>query len=118
MLLRFESSDSLNMDKYYELLVDTDKWRLVGLRVMQKHEPRSVKGKFLYTRKEGQWVVAETLSNFSIGGQKYSEKTEYTYKKFKSFWLINKVRQTVQQNGHDILLHRLRLRDYKINSMD
>ena len=118
MLLQFESIDPLDMDKYYELHVDTNEWRLAGLHVRQKHKPQSVKGKFLYTRKEGQWVVAETLSHFSIDDKKYSEKTEYTYKKIKSFWLISKVKQTVQQNGHDILLHRLRLRDYKINSMD
>ena len=118
MLLRFESIGSLDMDKYYELLVDTDRWRLSGLRVRQTYEPRIVKGQFLYTRKEGQWVVAEAFSSFTIDGQNFSEKIEYTYKKFKSFWLINKVRQTVQQNGRDIFLRRLRLVDYKINSIN
>ena len=118
MLLRFERIDSLGIDKYYELLVDTDKWRLSGLRVRQIHEPRIVKGKFLYIRKEGHWMVAETISSFIIDGQKYSEKTEYTYKNIKSFWLINKVRQTVQQDGHDILLHRFKIVDYKINLMN
>lgn len=118
MLLRFERIDSLGIDKYYELLVDTDKWRLSGLRVRQIHEPRIVKGKFLYIRKEGHWMVAETISSFTIDGQKYSEKTEYTYKNIKSFWLINKVRQTVQQDGHDILLHRFKIVDYKINLMN
>ena len=118
MLLRFESSDPLDKAKYYELRVNTNKWRVAGLRVIQKHEPRSVEGKFFYTRKEGQWMVAEAFSSFTIDGQKYSEKTEYTYKNFKSFWLINKIRQTVQQDGHDIYLYKFRLMDYKINSMN
>ena len=59
------------MDKYYELLVDTEKWRLSGVHVRQPHEPRIVKGKFLYTRKEGQWVVVEARSSFKIDGHKY-----------------------------------------------
>ena len=116
MLLQFESNDPLDMVKYYELLVNTNKWRITGLRVMQKHEPRSVEGKFLYTRKEGQWVVTETFSSFTIDGLKYSEKTEYTYKKIHSYWLINKVRQSIRQGGRDILVHRFHVVDYKINS--
>ena len=118
MLLRFESVDSLDMGKHYELLVDSNKWRLAGLLIRQKHEPHSVKGKFVYTRKEGQWVVTESLSNFLIDGRKYSEKTEYTYKKIESFWLITKVKQTLQQDGQNVLLHRFLLSDYKINSIN
>ena len=118
MLLRFESVDSLDMGKHYELLVDSNKWRLAGLRIRQKHEPHSVKGKFVYMRKEGQWVVTESLSNFLIDGRKYSEKTEYTYKKIESFWLITKVKQTLQQDGQNVLLHRFLLSDYKINSIN
>ena len=116
IILRFESSNSIDVVRSYELLVDRNKWQISELNVRQKYEPRRVKGKFRYSRKGGQWVVAETLSSFMINDQKYLEKTEYTYKNIQSFWLINKVKQRIQRGGRDILLNRFRLVNYKINS--
>ena len=115
ILLRFRSIDSLNRDKYYELTVDTKKWRLAGLHVIQRNEPKNIKGRFLYTRKEGKWMVEETISSFLINGKNYSEKIEYKYKKIKSYWLLNKMRQTVKQDNNITLLYRFRCSDYKIN---
>jgi len=116
ILLKLETGDSLDKIQSYELLVDTDKWRLSGLRIRQNHEPLFVEGKFLYTRKEGKWMVEEAFSDFTIDGQKYSEKTEYTYKKIQSYWLINKVKQSIRQDGRNIFVYRFRLDNYKINS--
>jgi len=116
ILLRFENLDSSDTVKHYELLVDTFKWRLAGLRIRQKHEPRNAEVKLFYSSKEGQWVVKETLSSFTVDDQKYLEKTEYMYKKTQSYWLVNRIRQRVQQDGHDIFLHTFRFVDYKINS--
>ena len=96
--------------------MDTSKWRLAGLRIRQKHEPRNAKVKLFYSSKEGQWVVKETLSSFTVDGQKYLEKTEYMYKKIQSYWLVNRIRQKVQKDGYDIFLHTFRFVNYKINS--
>ena len=60
-------------------------------------------------------MVAETLSEFTVKDQTYTEKTEYIYKNIQTFWLVNKIKQTVKQDGHLILSYRLQLKDYKVN---
>ncbi len=116
ILLQFESSDPLEAVKGYGLTVDPDNWRLHGIQVRQEGEPQKVEGKFKYTRKGGKWAIVETMSNFTMGGHKYSEKMEFMYKKFISFWLVHKVKQTVKQKDKLILSYRFRLVDYIINS--
>ena len=116
IILQLKSSDPLDNIKDYELFIDAQKWRIARIQIRQNQEPRSVEGNFFYTRKDGQWVVAETLSKFTINNQAYSEKTEYRYKNLKSFWLVNKISQTVKQEGQVILSYRFQLNDYKLNS--
>jgi len=101
--------------KKYELFIDTKKWRISKIHIRQNQEPRSIEGKFFYTRRDSQWVVAETLSEFTVKDQTYTEKTEYIYKNIQTFWLVNKIKQTVKQDGHLIRSYRILLNDYKIN---
>ena len=101
--------------KQYELFIDAEMWRISKIHISQNQEPRSIEGKFFYTRRGGQWVVAETLSEFTVKDQTYTEKTEYIYKNIQTFWLVNKIKQTVKQDGHLILSYRLQLKDYKVN---
>lgn len=115
ILLRFENRDPLNPINYYELIADIEKWRIVKLQLSQDHEPIRVNGKFFYEQKEGKWVVTAAISNYKVNNQKITKKTEYTYKKIKTFWLINKVLQTIQEGGQDILINRFQLTNYKIN---
>ncbi len=91
--------------------MDPQNWRLSGIQVRQDHEPRNVEGKFKYTRKEGRWVVVETATSFVMSDQKFSERTEFAYKKIKSFWLVHKVRQTVRREGQIVLSYKFRLVD-------
>jgi len=116
IILELTGKTSIENTKQYELFIDAEKWRISKIHIRQNQEPRSVEGKFFYTRKGGQWVVAETLSKFTINNQAYSEKTEYRYKNLKSFWLVNKISQTVKQEGQVILSYRFQLNDYKLNS--
>jgi len=116
VLLRFESSDSLETVKGYGLFVDPTNWRLASIQVRQENEPLNVEGKFKYTRKGGRWAVVETMTSFLMNDQNFSERTEYTYKKFKSFWLVHKVRQTLRREGQIVLSYRFRLVDYEVSS--
>jgi len=115
IILELTGKTSIENTKQYELFIDAEKWRISKIYIRQNQEPRSIEGKFFYTRRGGQWVVAETLSEFTIKDQTYTEKTEYIYKNIQTFWLVSKVKQTVKQDGHLILSYRLQLKDYKVN---
>ena len=115
IILELAGKKSTDNTKQYELFIDAEKWRISRIYIKQHQEPRSIEGKFFYTRRGGQWVVAETLSEFTVKNQTYIEKTEYVYKNIQTFWLVNKVKQTVKQDGHLILSYRLQLKDYKVN---
>ena len=115
IILELTGKTSIKNTKQYELFIDAEKWRISKIHIRQNQEPRSIEGKFFYTRRGGQWVVAETLSEFTVKDQTYTEKTEYIYKNIQTFWLVNKIKQTVKQDGHLILSYRLQLKDYKVN---
>ncbi|MCL0045731.1 hypothetical protein M1N16_05810 [Nitrospinaceae bacterium] len=115
IILELTSKTSIQKTKQYELFIDGEKWRISKIHVRQNHEPRSIKGKFFYTRRGDQWVVAETLSEFTVNNQTYIEKTEYTYINLRNFWLVKKIKQTVKQDGHLIRSYRIQLNDYKVN---
>ena len=115
IILKLTDKISTANTKEYELLIDTEKWLVLKIRIKQNQEPRRIEGDFFYTRRGGQWVVTETLSKFKVNNQTYTEKTEYIYKHLKTFWLVNKIKQTVKQAGNLILSYRLQLKDYKIN---
>jgi len=115
IILELKGKTSIENTKQYELFIDAEKWRISKIHIRQNQEPRSIEGKFFYTRRGGQWVVAETLSEFTVNNQTYIEKTEYTYKNLQNFWLVKKIKQTVKQDGHLILSYRIQLNDYKVN---
>ncbi len=115
LVMHLREKASTENTKKYELFIDVEKWRISKIHIRQNQEPRSIEGKFFYTRRGGQWVVAETLSEFTVKDQTYTEKTEYIYKNIQTFWLVNKIKQTVKQDGHLILSYRLQLKNYKVN---
>ena len=115
IILELTGKTSIENTKQYELFIDAEKWRISKIHIRQNPEPRSIEGKFFYTRRGGQWVVAETLSEFTVNNQTYIEKTEYTYKNLQNFWLVQKIKQTVKQDGHLIRSYRIQLNDYKVN---
>ncbi|SVA08601.1 uncharacterized protein METZ01_LOCUS61455 [marine metagenome] len=115
IILELTGKTSIENTKQYELFIDGEKWRISKIHIRQNQEPRSIEGKFFYTRRGGQWVVAETLSEFTVNNQTYIEKTEYTYKNLQNFWLVKKIKQTVKQDGHLIRSYRIQLNDYKVN---
>ena len=115
IILELTGKTSIENTKQYELFIDAEKWRISKIYIRQNQEPRSIEGKFFYTRRGGQWVVAETLSEFTVNNQTYIEKTEYTYKNLQNFWLVKKIKQTVKQDGHLIRSYRIQLNDYKVN---
>jgi hypothetical protein len=115
IILEFTGITSVENTKQYELFIDGEKWRISKIHIRQNQEPRSIEGNFFYTRKGSQWVVAETLSKFTVNNQTYIEKTEYTYKNLQNFWLVKKIKQTVKQDGHLIRSYRIQLNDYKVN---
>ena len=115
IILELTGKTSIENTKQYELFIEEEKWRISKVHIRQNQEPRSIEGKFFYTRRGGQWVVAETLSKFTVNNQTYIEKNEYTYKNLQNFWLVKKIKQTVKQDGHLIRSYRIHLNDYKIN---
>ena len=115
IILELTGKTSIENTKQYELFIDGEKWRISKIHIRQNQEPRSIEGKFFYTRRGGQWVVAETLSEFTVNDQTYIEKTEYTYQNLQNFWLVKKIKQTVKQDGHLISSYRIKLNDYKVN---
>ena len=116
IILELTGKTSIENTKQYELFIDAEKWRISKIHIRQNQEPRSIEGKFFYTRRGGQWVVVGTLSEFTVNNQTYIEKTEYTYKNLQNFWLVKKIKQTVKQDGHLIRSYRIQLNDYKLNS--
>ena len=115
IILELTGKTSIKNTKQYELFIDADKWRILKIHIRQNQQPRSIEGNFFYTRRGSQWVVAETLSEFTVNNQTYIEKTEYTYKNLQNFWLVKKIKQTVKQDGHLIRSYRIQLNDYKVN---
>jgi len=115
IILELTGKTSIENTKQYELFIDGEKWRISKIHIRQNQEPKSIEGNFFYTRRGGQWVVAETLSKFTVNDQIYIEKTEYTYKTLQNFWLVNKIKQTVKQDDHLIRSYRIQLNDYKVN---
>lgn len=115
IILEVTDKTSIGNTKQYELFIDAEKWRISKIHIRQNQEPRSIEGNFFYTRRGGQWVVAETLSKFTVNDQTYIEKTMYTYKTVQNFWLVNKIKQTVRQDDHLIRSYRIQLNDYKVN---
>ena len=115
IILELMGKTSIENTKQYELFIDAEKWRISKIHIRQNPEPRSIEGKFFYARRGGQWVVVETLSEFTVNNQTYIEKTEYTYKNLQNFWLVKKIKQTVKQDGHLIRSYRIQLNDYKVN---
>ena len=115
IILELTGKTSIENTKQYELFIDVEKWRISKIHIRQNQEPKSIEGNFFYTRRGGQWVVAETLSEFTVNNQTYIEKTEYTYKNLQNFWLVKKIKQTVKQEGHLIRSYRIQLNDYKVN---
>ena len=115
IILEVTGKTSVENTKQYELFIDGEKWRISKVHIRQTQEPKSIEGNFFYTRRGGQWVVAETLSEFTVNNQTYIEKTEYTYKNLQNFWLVKKIKQTVKQDGHLIRSYRIQLNDYKVN---
>lgn len=115
IILELTGKTSIENTKQYELFIDGEKWRISKIHIRQNQEPKSIEGNFFYTRRGSQWVVAETLSEFTVNYQTYIEKTEYTYKNLQNFWLVKKIKQTVKQDGHLIRSYRIQLNDYKVN---
>jgi hypothetical protein len=114
LLLKNKETKSSYSD--YKLFIDTGNWRISKIIFRQDREPKKVEGKFFYTKKDGKWVVAETVSIFKINGQEYIEKTKYKYKALESFWLVYDVDQTVMQGGSKFLTYKFNLNDYQLNS--
>ena len=115
IILELTGKTSTENTKQYELFIDVEKWRISKIHIRQNPEPKSIEGNFFYTLRGGQWVVVETLSKFTVNDKTYIEKTEYTYKSLQNFWLVNKIKQTVKQDGHLIRSYRIQLNDYKVN---
>jgi hypothetical protein len=114
LLLKNKETKSNYSD--YKLFIDTGNWRISKIIFRQDREPKKVEGKFFYTKKDGKWVVAETVSIFKINDQEYIEKTKYKYKALESFWLVYDVDQTVMQGGSKVLTYKFTLNDYQLNS--
>jgi len=115
IILELMGKTSIENTKQYELFIDGKKWRISKIHIRQNQEPKSIEGNFFYTRRDSQWVVKETLSEFTVNNQTYIEKTEYTYKNLQNLWLVKKIKQTVKQEGHLIRSYRIQLNDYKVN---
>ena len=115
LVLNLREKASTRNTNNYELFVDTKKWRITKIHISQNQEPRNIEGKFFYTRRGGQWVVAEATSEYMVNSQTYTEKTEYSYKRANTFWLVHKIKQTVRQGDHLIRSYRIQLNDYKVN---
>jgi hypothetical protein len=100
----------------YKLFIDTENRRISKIIFRQGREPKKVEGKFIYTQKDGKWVVTETVSIFKINDHEYIEKTKYKYKSLESFWLVYDVDQTVMKGGSKVLTYNFTLKDYKLYS--
>ena len=115
LTIHLREKTSIKNTTKYKLFVDTEKWRITKIHISQNQEPRNIEGKFFYTRRGGQWVVAEATSEYMVNSQTYTEKTEYSYKRANTFWLVHKIKQTVRQDDHLIRSYRIQLNDYKVN---
>jgi hypothetical protein len=115
LVIHLREKASIENTTKYKLFIDTEKWRISKIHIRQNQEPRNIEGEFFYIRRGGQWVVTETTSEYMVNSQTYTEKTEYSYKRTNTFWLVNKIKQTVRQGDHLIRSYRIQLNDYKVN---
>ena len=112
--LLFKKIESIEDFNDYELFIEEKKWRISKVIVRQNKEPKKMEGEFIYSQKDGKWVVDETISLYKINGKEYIEKTKYKYTRSKSIWLVYKINQSVKPDGYTILTNKFKLNSHKL----
>ena len=102
----------------YEFLIDSKSWRIQKMQIHQKNDPREVKGGFKYIRRDGKWLVTESLSTFTLGETTFSEKTNFLFKKVAGFWLAHKITQTIKRGDRTELSYIFKVKKFEINGKE
>ena len=114
-IVEYQSLRNQDEIQKYVLNIDPKFWKVSKLNIQRKNPPFQVVSFFKYFKKEGKWLVSETLSQFDMGRDSYSETTSYTYQKINGFWLPTRINQ-VFKKGRDVAHSYLFLfSDYQFN---
>jgi hypothetical protein len=109
----FVGLTQVSSDQNYKLLVDTKKWVIKKFRFKQSRSPKNVEGEFSYLKLGGKYAISETRSRFELDERQFLEVTRYTYKRSKRFWWVQRIDQTLKQEGNTLQTYVFNLYDYK-----
>ena len=73
----------------------------------------SVEVELSYLKLDGKYAISETRSRFKLDERQFLEVTRYTYKKSKGVWWVQRIDQTLKQEGHTLQKYVFNLYDFK-----
>ena len=111
----FESQDLNDQINKYSFFINLKNWFIRKMKIYQNNGPREVKVELSYIQKEGLWLLFESLTQFKLDGQTFEENTWYFYRRVQSFWLVNKMKQTLKQNDQIVQSYIFRMNNYQLN---
>ncbi len=114
-IAEFQSPRSQDETQKYILNIDSKHGRISKLNIERRNPPYKVVSYFKYSKKEGKWLVSETLAQFDLGRDSYSETTSYTYRKIDGFWLPTKINQILKKGREVVHFYSFLISDFQIN---
>ena len=112
--IELQFQDTKNNSIQFNLLINRKKGWIDQLKVLQYTEPHTVLSFFTYIQKEKKWLVSQSRASYRISEDFFQETTRYFYSKIKSFWLTQKIKQTILKNGKGFQKFSLRVDQYQI----
>jgi len=116
--LEFESGDSGEMIRKYQLIVDRVKFQIRKFRMLRNQAPEAIASQLAYTEREGKWLVAESRSRFQWDGKDHEDISEFSYQSVQGIWLPRKLTHTIRQGGNDVQTTVLSFKDYRLTVGD
>jgi len=115
IIAEYQSPREQDENQKYILEINSKYRRISKFDIERKTPPYKVASHFKYIQREGKWLVSETLAQFDLERDSYSETTSYTYRKIMRFWLPVKINQTFKKGRDEVYTYRFLLSDYQIN---
>ena len=113
--IEIQFQDPVNTSIQYHFLINQEKNWIERLKLLRPMIPETILSSFLYTQKERKWLVSQSRATYRISDDSYWETTRVFYHKLQSFWLVQKIQQTLTKNGKPFQKYSLRLDRYRIN---
>jgi hypothetical protein len=113
--LEFESQDPEKVILKYQMIVDRNKRHIQKFRMLRNQDPKSITSTLRYIKKEGQWLIAESRSQFQIEGEDYLDVAEFSYHQTQGKWLPQKMIHSIKKEGDLVQSYIFRFKDYRLS---